>query len=91
MAAMPLLCIIQGTACLCSKEKTSSRINQRCQLHLPLSLSALGLDAGCVHLGLLGCFQTLWGGSPPWLAPRAVTGIKQRKGWVEGLIKSQLG
>lgn len=97
MAAMPLLCIIQGTVCLWLQGEnlpTSPRINQHCQLHLPLSLSALGFNAGCVYLGPLGCLQTLWSGNIPGLcqpslacrARRALTGTKQRRGWVEGLV-----
>lgn len=71
MAAMPLLCIIQGTACL---RLQGMKLPQN-KSALPTApsplLSALGLDAACVHLGLLALppDSVGWGISPISASP----------------------
>lgn len=94
MAAMPLLCIIQGTACL---RLQGMKLPQN-KSALPTApsplLSALGFDAACVHLGLLALPPDSVGWEYPQSLPallacrahRAVTGIKQRKGWIRDLF-----
>lgn len=92
MAVMPLLCIIQGTACLWLQGENLLQNNPA----LPTAPSPLpecsGFGCWLCASGAAG--PTLWGGNIPGLCQpslacrtrRAVTGMKQGKGWVEGLI-----
>lgn len=88
MAAMPLLCIIQRTACLWLRsEKTSPKINPCCQPHLPLSPRAPAPAVGCTQARAAGTASWLRGvgispasASPPRPAERA----DLSKRWSEG-------
>lgn len=92
MAAMPLLCIIQGTACLWLQGENLLQDKSA----LPTAPSPLPERCrfGCWLCASGAAGPTLWDENIPGLcqpslacrARRTVTGIKQGQGWVEGLI-----